>query len=227
MGEMLWQALDITADFEAARQQVGTAVLPILIESSVAAIQRLPWETLYHPTDGFLGKSPAFTLCRQIPGHSFERQPLQPGPLRVLLFTSLPDDLDAEKARLDVEEEQAQVLEALTPLIKKGVVQLEMPDDGRFATLQSLLKERQPHLVFISGHGKFIEAPANPHFLKQISTDMAGPPYAVFQFEDDWGASHFVAEDKIAAAFIGTQVHCVVLSACESGRAVRWPLTMA
>lgn len=75
------------------------------------------------------------------------------GPLKVLLFTSLPDDLHPEKGRLDVETEQANVLEAFDPYIKDGWVHLEAPDDGTFATFQSLLQTGTFHLVFLSGHG--------------------------------------------------------------------------
>ena len=124
----------------------------------------------------------------------------------MLLFTSLPDDLDAERARLDVEEEQAQVLEALTPWLAQGLVTLTMPDDGRFATLQRLLREVQPHLLFLSGHGKFVQPPVREE-----------EACATFLFEDAHGHGDLVPAAEIARAFVGSQVGCVVLSACESG----------
>ena len=207
MGHILWQALDITAVFDTAQQQAGTAVLPLIITSDQPAIQGLPWETLHHPTHGFLGQSSAFSLSRHLPGRPLATQPVPQGPLKVLLFTSLPDDLDAEKARLNVEEEQAQVLEALAPLIKEGRVLLDMPDDGRFTTLQTRLREAHPHLVFLSGHGKFVNEPGQTE-----------DPYAIFQFENEWGSSDFVREEEIAQAFAGTAVRCLVLSACELGQ---------
>ena len=94
----------------------------------------LPWETLFHPGQKrFIGRSPGYTLSRHIP----ELQPTLPepeqGPLRVLLFTSLPDTL-TEDERLDVEAEQAAVQEALLEKEQQGEVILEMPDDGRFDT---------------------------------------------------------------------------------------------
>ncbi|MCP4420640.1 MAG: CHAT domain-containing protein [Chloroflexi bacterium] len=206
IGQALWQAVVDTDAFAQAKLRVGNQILPIVIESGVAAIHQLPWETLYQPDDGFLAKASGFTLSRRLPGTPPEPPPLQKGPLKVLLFTSLPDDLDAEKSRLDVEEEQAQIQEALTPAIADGLIQLEMPDDGRFNTLRETLQTSQPHLVFLSGHGKFMDGPLQEE-----------PPYAVFQFEDDNGHSHFVPDRQIAKAFAGTQVGCVVLSACESG----------
>ncbi|HRQ39486.1 MAG TPA: tetratricopeptide repeat protein [Chloroflexota bacterium] len=207
VGGQLWAALDVAEAFAAARQQAGRQILPILIESDDPVVQALPWETLHHPDHGFLGQVDGFTLSRCVPAHASRQPDLQAGPLRVLLFTTLPDDLDAEKERLDVEEEQAQVLEALTPWIAEGVVQLEMPDDGRLTTLQAYLRDFQPHLVFMSGHGQYVQPP--------LSGQSA---YGIFLFEDEIGGSQPVAEDKVAAAFLGSHVECVVLSACEAGK---------
>ena len=137
--------MEIQGSFDAAVKEAGAAILPIIVESDRAEIQALPWETLYHPAQGFVGKNPAFTLTRRIA----ERKPSQAnpekGPLRVLLFTSLPEDVNPEKGRLNVEEEQAQVQELLL-WVAKGVVQLEMPDDCRFSTLKELLKDLIPRV---------------------------------------------------------------------------------
>ncbi len=194
IGSALWDAANVSvADFDAAMQQAGMAILPLMIQSTVPAVQALPWETLYHPVQGFLGKHPAFTLSRQIVADVTKARPLAQGPLRVLLFTSLPDDVDAERSRLKVEEEQAQVQEALLRWIAKGVVQLEMPDDGRFASLQQLMQEFQPHVLFLSGHGQFHYAPHEN-----------AAPYGEFLFEDENGAGVAVREEALAMALIGS-----------------------
>ncbi len=207
IGQHLWQVLNIDHDFNVAREQAGSAILSILIESKQPDIQQLPWETLYHPDIGFLGRSENTTLSRRISQNTLTASSLERGPLRVLLFTSIPDDLDAETARLNVENEQAQVQEALLPWIAQGIVQLEMPDDGRFLTLKQQLQRVQPHLLFLSGHGKFHH---QPH------TDEA--PYATFLFESEEGHSEPISEENIAKAFAGLGVRCVVLSACESSK---------
>src|SRR5215213_4127630 len=62
MGRSLWEALDLREEFDQAHNRAGAAILPIIIESSAAEVQALPWETLYHPILGFLGKHPNFTL---------------------------------------------------------------------------------------------------------------------------------------------------------------------
>nr|VFJ92016.1 MAG: AAA ATPase domain-containing protein [Candidatus Kentron sp. LFY] len=129
------------------------------------------------------------------------------GPIRVLLFTSLPDDLDAERERLDVEAEEIDVLEALDPGIAEGWVDLTVPDDGRFERFRSLLDKQEFHLVFLSGHGVFREGNVR-----------AGQPGAWFRFEGADGRGHEVEAHDIAECFRGTGVRCVVLISCESGR---------
>nr|VFK13695.1 MAG: ATP-, maltotriose- and DNA-dependent transcriptional regulator MalT [Candidatus Kentron sp. LFY] len=129
------------------------------------------------------------------------------GPIRVLLFTSLPDDLDAERERLDVEAEEIDVLEALDPGIAEGWVDLTVPDDGRFERFRSLLDKQEFHLVFLSGHGVFREGNVR-----------AGQPGAWFRFEGADGRAREVEAHDIAECFRGTGVRCVVLISCESGK---------
>ena len=209
IGGQLWGALALDDALNAARAAAGRQILPIVIRSNNPTLLQLPWETLHHPEHRFLGRNPAFTLSRNLRQSATEAGHQDPvsGPLRILLFTSLPDDVDPEKSRLDVEKEQAEVQAALTPWIADGTVVLEMPDDGRLATLKDYLKHFDPHLLFLSGHGKFH---GEPH-----QTDH----YATFAFEDDHGRTHAVRGQELAQAFIGSKVRGVVLSACESGQA--------
>lgn len=206
IGSRLWQAIGMTAGFNEARLQAGTAPLDIIIESDNPAIQQLPWETLHHPELRFLGRHENFTLSRRLSAAP-TTAPLCKEPLRVLLFSALPDDLDAETGRLNSEEEQAQVLEAFLPWIQEGKVKLETPEDGQFATLQANLDEFKPHLVFLSGHGKFHHEPHTGE-----------APYGTFLFEGENGESVAIPDGQIAQVFAGTSVQCVVLSACESGK---------
>ncbi len=189
-------------------------ILPIVISSDNAAIQQLPWETLCHPDSGFFTISPRYTWNRAIPN----QQPLPEitsGPLRILLFTALPESTETDitkittkdQARLNIEEEQAQVLAALLPLIRQGKVVLEMPDDSRYRAFCQNIKDFQPQLVFLSGHGIFHDEPIDD-----------SPATAWFQFEDDLGRPDSQPAAKIADAFFGATVQCVVLSACESGK---------
>lgn len=209
MGRNLWNGLSADAQnaFEAARKEAGEKTLPVVIRSDSADVQALPWETLFYPTYGFIGKNPDLTLTRQLSAGRETASQLDKGPLRILLFTSLPDDVNPETGRLNVEEEQVQVQEALLPWICKGVVQLEMPDDGRFATLKELLKSFQPHVLFMSGHGRFHHEPHTGE-----------APYGEFLFESEAGDGEAIKDDEIANTLVGIGVQAVVLSACESGK---------
>ena len=207
MGRKLWEAIGITKKLAKAKQTIGSDVLPVIIQSEAASVHRLPWETLFTPEYGFLGARENFTVSRSINTGNANLPPLEKGPLRALLFTSLPDDIDAERSRLNIEDEQAQMWAALLPWIHSGHVLLETPDDGQLATLEELLGSFQPHLVILSGHGKFSSSPLRD----EKST-------ATFLFETQDGAGDPVDEDRIAEIFREKRVACLVLSACESAR---------
>ena len=155
IGTLLWCALDADELFQQASKRAGQHFLPIVIESGKPEILHLPWETLYHPVSGFLGRSEGFTLSRAMPSTGAVLPAIEDGPLRVLLFTALPDDI-GEKEQLRIEDEQALVLEALGQWRQSGHVLLEMPDDGRFSEFTHQLHHFRPHLVYLSGHGKVI-----------------------------------------------------------------------
>ena len=213
IGEGLWTAL-VAADpalperFETDRAAAGLRILPIVVESDEAAVQKLPWEALYHPTHGFLGRAPAFTLSRRTPGPAAGAEDPERGPLRIVMFTCLPDDLDAEKERLDVEEQQALALQAWGADIAAGRVQLKMPDDGRFRTFQQLIDDFEPHVVFLFTHGKFHQP---------LKHEADRTPRAIVLFETEDGRSDPVDAATLAAVFPGSAVRCLVLSACETG----------
>ncbi len=207
IGTFLWQALDTGEALENAKQQAGQAILPIVIASDDPAILLLPWETLYHPEHGFLGLHQGVTLSRSTTIQTALPE-IEQGPLKILLFSSLPDNL-GEKNQLQIEKEQGQVLEALGQWRQSGHVVLEMPDDGRFSEFERILKSFKPHLVYLSGHGAF-------------ESDLLNNRHkGYFLFENEHGdAGELVDEERLANAFTGLDVQAVILSACESAHAV-------
>jgi len=56
IGTMLWQSLDVGERFREAKRNAGQGILPVIIESDEPAVHQLPWETLWHPEFGFLGR---------------------------------------------------------------------------------------------------------------------------------------------------------------------------
>ena len=208
IGAVLWQALDADEALQYAKKHAGQAILPIVIASDDPAILQLPWETLYHPDHGFLARHEGFTLSRTIPSITTGLPDIEQGPLRILLFSSLPDNL-GEDDQLQIETEQAHVLEALGQWRQSGHVVLEMPDDGRFIEFKRILKKFKPHLVWLSGHGVF------------ESDSLNNSHKGYFLFENEHGdAGELVDEDQLAEAFTGIDVQGVILSACQTGKAV-------
>jgi len=169
----------------------------LIIQSDDVAVQNLPWECLYHPKYGFLGKHPDFTLSRCLPNAPKTTLPINSNPLKILHFTAQPDDLKST-VFLEIEIEQDFLETALNPFIHAGQVYLHSPNDGRFSTLKNLL-QKSWHIVILTGHnfsGKF------PHFL----------------FENDNGQSHAISAEILAQCFRNQQIQCLVLSTCESGK---------
>ncbi|NEW60815.1 CHAT domain-containing protein [Sulfurovum sp. bin170] len=199
VGSKLWNALGIDTEFKDQEEKSGREILPIIIESDDTAILQLPWELLYHPKFGFLAKDPRFTLSRSISKTPKLDVSLEKSPLRILYFSTLPDDLK-ESERLAVENEQVAVLESLLPFIKEGLVELQIPYDGRFESLDRYIKRFEPHLVFLSGHGIYDK----------------GVGY--FLFEDKRGLRVEINEQRLTLAFNGSTVECVVLSSCQSAK---------
>jgi len=205
IGTMLWQSLCADEALRHAKRQAGQSILPVVIESDDPAVLQLPWETICHSGFGFLARHKEFTLSRTSPSISAQMPEVEAGPLRVLLFTSLPDDL-TEHDQLQIEAEQAGVLEALGPWLRSGHVVLEMPDDGRFSLFMERLQSFRPQVVWLSGHGVF----------RKNLLDGNGKGF--FLFENDYGDGELVDEARLAGAFSGTAVQALILSACQSGQ---------
>ena len=197
MGAALWQALALGETLDQAKQAAGQATLPIILESSDAAVLDLPWETLYHPRFGFLGRASGFSLSRHNPATQTHLPDLHAEPLKILLFTALPDNL-AETKRLDVEAEQVAIQQAIMDDERAGKVLLDMPEDGRLATLQQALQQFQPHVVYLSAHGNF------HHDLAKHQA------YGSLWLEDDYGNGVAVTEAELAACFQDTQVQLLI-----------------
>jgi CHAT domain-containing protein len=205
VGTALWDALQLGDALDARKQAAGQQALPIIIASSDVAVLSLPWESLYHPRFGFLGREAGFSLSRHNPTAKTQLPALVAEPLKVLLFTSLPDDLD-EMERLDVEAEQVAIQQAFMDYERSGEVILEMPENGQLATLQHALQTFQPHVAYLSGHGNFTHDPANQQ------------AYGSFLFEDDHNKGVTHPESAITACFQNTQVQLLILSACNSAK---------
>jgi len=195
IGKALWSAIGLDED----SIKLTKEILPIIIQSDNSQILQLPWELLYHPKYGELGKHPNCTLSRNILNLTNSSTPIEKRALRVLFFSTLPDDID-EDSRLAVEKEQEEVLETILPYRQEGLIDIKMPNDGRFESLKQLIESYRPDVVFLSGHSGFRDGKG------------------FFLFEDKFGFSVYIDEEELKGAFVGSSVECVVLSSCQSAQ---------
>ncbi|HNC98757.1 MAG TPA: hypothetical protein PKW90_21675, partial [Myxococcota bacterium] len=82
-----------------------------------------------------------------------EYAPDLPLPLKVLVMVAAPDHSGA--GRLDYEAEEKIMLDALSPLVRSGEVELSFTDDGSLASLQRSLAENRYHVLYFSGHSSY------------------------------------------------------------------------
>ncbi|MGH7455173.1 MAG: CHAT domain-containing protein, partial [bacterium] len=166
LGTNLWEALANAVDgasgasiekILALREQAIAAVthVRLIIESGQPEIQALPWEMTFHADQrlGFLSRNPDFTLLRRWQQPDEARLDLPGGPLKILLFTASPADLDPEKSRLDFETEENFLFAQLDAALGRGEVEIDVAEDGTLETLQARLENNVYHVVHCSMHG--------------------------------------------------------------------------
>jgi len=188
MGAKLWQIMALDA-------------LPqhLEISSDHPTIHDIPWETLYHPTHGFIALSENFHLTRDFQQNSIQSSNITTHyntPLKILLFTAQVPTPASHRPLL-LELEQFALRRALAPLLAAGKVQLSAPNDGRFNTLCHLLQDSW-HLVILSGHG----------FSQQGQTGL--------WFEGENNEACLLTQAQITQAFEFAKINCVIITACQS-----------
>ena len=199
MGLALWQFLN---------QDTILTPQAIVVECQDNTLFSLPWECLYHPKQGFLGKHIDYTLSRHMPINNIKFSPPSKGPLNILLWTALPEKMAHQDVRLDIEMEQQAVFNALKPFISTGWVNFYAPNDGRFIQFIELLSSRDWTIVILNGHG----------ILKK--------GIASFMFEDETGHGELVSAHTLAKVFKGTSIQCVVVAACQSAQLLTTPINL-
>ncbi len=184
-------------------QAQGTTVQLSLV-SEAAEVQALPWELLFHPELKFLTTHPDFTFLRRFARPDDEVRVPAPLPLRVLLCIASPEDLDPERSRLDFENEENFLFEQIADAYGRGVIDIDVAEDGTLKTLEQRLMSQHYHILHLSMHGRMTEA---------------GP---VLAFEDDaTGRTRLVEPETLLSLWKkgASRVPCIVLSACQTAQA--------
>lgn len=199
IGEQLFETwlADDWDDLESALMPPGRS--RFVVASDVPAVLNLPWSLLRLPgRDEPLGLDPLSSvrlhpMAEQLTMDSGERRP---GPLRVLYSACAPRDA----GDLGYEKEEYQLLQTLTQ--PGHDVEHFGCDLGRFDELQDRVREYNPHVVHLTGHGVVDDGKAH------------------FAFEDEKGNSDLRPGNQIVRdALVGRGVQCVFVSGCETGQA--------
>ena len=183
---------------EAAGTEAGLRLRLRLAEARDLA--DLPWEYLYDASlNHFLALSTKTPIVRylELPKRI---QPLavQP-PLTMLVMLASPKDFEA----LDVEQEWAQLREALGDLKKRGLIDLQRLAGATLPNLQRRLDGGEIHILHFIGHGGFDERTQE----------------GVLIFEQQSGRGCAVTSDKLGVLLHDhTSLRLVFLNACEGAR---------
>jgi len=183
---------------EAQRSNAGLRLRLRLTDAPKLA--NLPWEYLYNPSvNSFIALSTKTPLVRYLEFPGRIRPLLVKPPIRVLVLISSPGDYP----KLAVDQEWAQLEEALSDLKSKGLIDLEKLQEPTVAALQKRLRRQDFQIFHFIGHGGFD---------KQVQD-------GVLIFEDDNNQGR-----PISAENLGMLLHdapalrLAILNACEGAR---------
>jgi tetratricopeptide (TPR) repeat protein len=247
VGQALWQSLQIDKAYAKAKQQAGKQVLPIVIETADPSLFMLPWECLWHPIDGFLGKQPSYALSRRwlvpatVANESKSLGFLNLQGLGNLISQRFPKPSRFRKPENPLPKGPLQVLLFTTQPDDIGhsdQMRLDMESE-QVRVLEALDEFIQKGLVQLTtpDDGRLSvlrdllqKQPFHLVFLSghgNFNADQFSDKHnqAFFLFEGEDGKSQRVASQELAKVFVGTAVQCVVLSACESGKTASDNLT--
>jgi pimeloyl-ACP methyl ester carboxylesterase len=183
---------------ETAREDRGLRIRLRL--GATPELSNLPWEYLYdRQSNRFLCLSDRTPVVRYPEVLEPVRPLLVEGPLRVLVIVSSPNDYPA----LDVEQEWANVKEALRELEGAERIQLERLPDATLGTLRRQLRRGSYQALHFIGHGGF--------------DDIRGEGVLVLTESDGIGC--LVSGERLGIDLHDeTSMRLVVLNACEGAR---------
>lgn len=183
----------------------GDLRIRLRLARDVPELLDLPWELLFdRGRSRFLALEPATTLVRHLPVQQrIEPMRVAP-PLRILVAISNPGQ--AGYPALDVEQEWANLDQALRPLVNRGRVSLTRLDGVTQESLRQALKREACHVLHYIGHGGY---------------DSAAETGLLVLEDKDGGARSCGASRLTYLLREQPALRLVVLNACEGGRSSR------
>jgi tetratricopeptide (TPR) repeat protein len=197
----LWRARVAEARPHRRRVRLVLTIDPM----SARPLLNLPWEYL-HDGRGFLAlqaTTPVFRRPFGVPAVSLE--PLTE-PLRLLIAIAAPLGLSQNEV-LDTAREEDLLLEATAEARRLGTLEVEFTRAGSLVAIEEALRDFDPHLFHLTGHGVFDPEKDRGHLLLETADGRKRP----------------VENGEFATLLERTarSLRLVFLSACQSAVAAR------
>ena len=186
---------------EAAEQQ-GRGLRITLYLSGAPELMRLPWEFLYR-RPRFLSQSTDTPVVRSLDLESARRACEVEPPLRILGVVSSPTGYP----ELDADDERRKLEQALGPLQREGVVEVQWLARATLAELGRRIAEPDDvHVLHYIGHGAYDEASES----------------GILVLETAHGRAHDVSGEELGTMLQDERsLRLVVLNSCEGARTSR------
>ena len=173
----------------------------VILNTKDPELSKLPWELSYDndsDSDTLLGADPLCSLVRrdQKSDQSFEKIDY---PLKVLVITSSPMDLDEKGQYQPDPDELVELMEPLKTLEDEGKVRIDFLERASVRCIQDKLKEGY-HIVHFVGHGYY--------------NDKTKKGFLVI--EDKNRNSKKLTDSELALLFGVNPPQLLILTACES-----------
>jgi hypothetical protein len=184
---------------EVKRQQAGLRLRLRLAD--VPELANVPWEYLYYNSafDRFLCLSSETPIVRYLDLPERIRPLAVKPPIRILVMISSPTNYP----KLEVEQEWANLNQALDDLKRRGLVTLEKLEKANLTALQKQLRLADYHIFHYIGHGGF----------DSQSHD------GVLIMEDEHNFGHAVSGRNLGTILYDERtLRLVLLNACEGAR---------
>jgi tetratricopeptide (TPR) repeat protein len=176
--------------------------LKLVFKHNEPDLLRLPWEFLFDGTN-FLSAYPRLTMLRALDGVPLiMRTPIE-GKIRILVIVSSPLDLP-ESMRLQFEQEQLFIYQALDRLDAQNKVEIEFLEEASLKNIQDELDDKEYHILHYSGHGDY--------------SDKEDAAYLLL--EDDTGKKSRLVDNKTFAGLLAgyNSLRLVFLSGCQTAK---------
>jgi tetratricopeptide (TPR) repeat protein/CHAT domain-containing protein len=172
------------------------------LDRTASELWNIPWEYL-HDGEGFLALRPDTKLVRSLTKSPFRKRFRELNemarPLRVLVVIAHPKGPGI--GVLDVDQEVQNIMEALAPAVKAGVVEVDILEEGSLRNIDIALADDTYHILHYTGHGAMT------------------PNGSCLVLEDDNGAFKpaFIA-DLLPIIANSKSLQLVILSGCQTGQ---------